>query len=71
MREVEVDAESKVVHVEGGCKLGDVDETTADLGLAVPVRIVSDTGVPGLALGGGIGWLSRKHGLTSTSTCST
>jgi len=64
MRGVEIDADAKVVHVEGGCKLGDVDEACAPHGLAVPAGIVSDTGVPGLALGGGIGWLSRKHGLT-------
>ncbi|MGV1049626.1 MAG: FAD-binding oxidoreductase [Solirubrobacterales bacterium] len=64
MRGVEIDLESKVVHVGGGCKLGDVDAATAEHGLAVPAGIVSDTGVPGLALGGGIGWLSRKHGLT-------
>ncbi len=64
MRGVEVDTESKVVHVQGGCKLGDVDAACAEHGVAVPAGIVSDTGVPGLALGGGIGWLSRKHGLT-------
>ena len=64
MRGVEVDTGEMVVHVEGGCKLGDVDEACAEHGVAVPAGIVSDTGVPGLALGGGIGWLSRKHGLT-------
>ena len=64
MNGVEIDTETKVVHVAGGCRLGDVDAATAEHGLAVPAGIVSDTGVAGLALGGGIGWLSRKHGLT-------
>jgi FAD/FMN-containing dehydrogenase len=64
MRDVEVDAERKLVHVSGGCRLGDVDAATAPHGLVVPAGIMSETGVAGLALGGGIGWFSRKHGLT-------
>jgi FAD/FMN-containing dehydrogenase len=64
MRNVTVDAEQRLVHVDGGCLLGDVDAATAPHGLIVPAGIMSETGVPGLALGGGIGWFSRKHGLT-------
>jgi FAD/FMN-containing dehydrogenase len=64
MRRVNVKAENQVVNVQGGCLLGDVDAATAEHGLIVPAGIVSETGVGGLALGGGIGWFSRKHGLT-------
>jgi FAD/FMN-containing dehydrogenase len=64
MREVTVDAEQQLVHAGGGCLLGDVDQATAPHGLIVPAGIMSETGVAGLALGGGIGWFSRKHGLT-------
>ena len=64
LREVTVDAERMLVHVGGGCLLGDVDAATAPYGLIVPAGIMSETGVAGLSLGGGIGWFSRKHGLT-------
>ena len=64
MRGVEVDPATKLVHIDGGCRLGDVDAATAAHALIVPAGIMSETGVAGLALGGGIGWFSRKHGLT-------
>jgi FAD/FMN-containing dehydrogenase len=64
LREVTVDVEGKLVHAGGGCLLGTVDAATAEHGLIVPAGIMSETGVAGLALGGGIGWFSRKHGLT-------
>ncbi len=64
LREVTVDPGRKLVHAAGGCLLGNVDAATAPHGLIVPAGIMSETGVAGLALGGGIGWFSRKHGLT-------
>jgi FAD/FMN-containing dehydrogenase len=64
LREVTVDAENGLVHVGGGCRLGDVDAATAQHGLIVPAGIMSETGVAGLSLGGGIGWFSRPYGLT-------
>src|SRR5947209_3471422 len=64
LREVTVDTERQLVHAGGGCLLGDVDAATAPHGLVVPAGIMSETGVAGLALGGGIGWFSRKHGMT-------
>jgi hypothetical protein len=64
MRGVRVDPEAGTVDVAGGAKLGDVDHATHAFGMAVPGGIISTTGVGGLALGGGLGHLTRKHGLT-------
>ncbi|MEW5957932.1 MAG: FAD-binding oxidoreductase [Chloroflexota bacterium] len=64
MRGIRVDPANNTVRVEGGCVWGDVDHATHPFGLAVPSGFLSSTGVGGLALGGGIGYLSRKYGLT-------
>jgi hypothetical protein len=64
MKSVRVDPGNRTVRVDPGCTSGDVDHATHAFGLAVPFGIVSTTGVAGLTLGGGTGYLTRKHGLT-------
>lgn len=64
MKDILVDARSRTVRVEAGCTQGEVDHATHPHGLAVPAGIVFSTGIAGLTLGGGMGYLSRQHGLT-------
>jgi FAD/FMN-containing dehydrogenase len=64
MRDVRVDAAARTARVGAGALLSDVDQATQAHGLAVPLGINSTTGVAGLTLGGGFGWLSRRHGMS-------
>jgi hypothetical protein len=64
MKGVRVNPKDKTVRVEGGCVWGDVDHATHAFGMATPSGFISTTGVAGLTLGGGIGYLTRRYGLT-------
>jgi FAD/FMN-containing dehydrogenase len=64
MRSATVDPANGTVRVDGGCTWGDVDHATVGFGMATPSGFIASTGVAGLTLGGGVGYLSRRFGLT-------
>jgi hypothetical protein len=64
LKAIEVDPAARTVRAGGGCTWGEVDRATHEHGLAAPSGIISTTGVGGLTLGGGLGHLTRKHGLS-------
>jgi FAD/FMN-containing dehydrogenase len=64
MKGIRVEPEARTARVQAGALLGELDRETQEFGLAVTAGIVTHTGVAGLTLGGGLGWLQRKHGLT-------
>lgn len=64
MKGIRVDPEAGTVRAQAGVLLGELDHETQEFGLAVPSGIVTHTGMAGLTLGGGIGWVMRKYGLT-------
>jgi FAD/FMN-containing dehydrogenase len=64
MKGIAVDPQARTATAEAGVLLGELDRETQAHGLAVPAGIVTHTGLAGLTLGGGIGWLQRKYGLT-------
>lgn len=70
MRTVEVDRATRLVRAAGGAQIGDVDAATQRYGLAVPLGVVSETGVTGLTLAGGYGWMRRKYGLSCDNVTS-
>jgi FAD/FMN-containing dehydrogenase len=64
MKSVRVDLLAQTVRAEGGVTIGVLDHESQAFGLAVPMGVVTETGIAGLTLAGGIGWLRRKYGLS-------
>jgi FAD/FMN-containing dehydrogenase len=71
MKNVRIDAQQRRAYVEPGATLGDFDTAAQVHGLATPVGVNSTTGIAGLTLGGGFGWLTRKYGMTIDNLVST
>ena len=70
MKSIEVDPERRTVRAAAGATIGELDEETQKHGLATPMGVVSETGIAGLTLNGGMGHLRRKHGLSSDNLIS-
>ena len=70
MKGIGVDPSARTVRAEGGVTLGELDAETQAFGLATPLGVVTKTGIAGLTLSGGIGWLRRKHGLAADNLVS-
>ena len=70
MKSIEVDPEQRTVRAAAGATIGELDEETQKHGLATPMGVVSQTGIAGLTLNGGMGHLRRKHGLSSDNLIS-
>ena len=70
MKGIHVDAAARRVRAQPGVLLGELDRETHVYGMAVPLGVVSKTGIAGLTLGGGVGWLARKYGLTCDNVVS-
>ena len=64
MKEIKIDTTGKTVRVQGGCLLKEMDAATHEVGMTVPAGIFGSTGVSGLTLGGGLGYMTRQYGLT-------
>jgi UDP-N-acetylenolpyruvoylglucosamine reductase len=64
MKGVLVHSATNTIRAEAGCTQADLSQAAHDFGLAIPLGVISSTGIAGLTLGGGMGYLSRKHGLT-------
>jgi FAD/FMN-containing dehydrogenase len=70
LKDVAVDPNARTARAGGGVTLGELDAATQEHGLAAPLGVVSKTGIAGLTLSGGIGWLRRKHGLAADNLVS-
>lgn len=64
MHHVDVDPDARRAYAKGGATIGHLDQATQPYGLAAPMGVVTETGIAGLTLGGGLGWIRRKHGLS-------